>query len=134
MKKAIENLIPSAVQAVQQLKTGNYIPSEYNGYIASLGASIVQMGLLPTIAVFSDRDSGSLKNKNKLLKVILDVLRDDINVRPQLKNTLFETVLALHNQPDKLLQLRNAITNASIAIKLSMRTYEMKKGKGGNDE
>lgn len=134
MQKSIAKLIPAAIQAVQQLKEGDYIPSEYNGYIASMGASIIQMGLLPTIAVFSDRDSGSLKNKGKLLKVILDVLKNDINIRLFLKDSLFETALALHNEPEQMLQLRNAITNASIAIKLSMRTYEMKKGKGGDND
>ncbi len=134
MKKSIAKLIPAAIKAVQQLKEGDTIPSEYNGYIASMGASIVQMGLLPTIAVFSDRDAATLKNKGKLLKVILDVLKDDSTMKPLLKGTLFETALALHNEPDKMLQLRNAITNASIAIKLSMRTYEMKKGKGGEND
>ncbi|MBL7786757.1 MAG: hypothetical protein JNM36_12685 [Chitinophagales bacterium] len=133
MQKTIEKLIPAAYEAVQEklveTKDGKKgVPSGYNGYIASLGASIIQMGLLPTIAVFSNENANTQEKRPELLKAIEQVLK--------IKGGLFNAVLACQGDRQKSLVLKKAIINASIAIKLSLRTFEKLKNensKGGDN-
>jgi CRISPR-associated protein (Cas_Cmr5). len=68
MKQRIENYLPHAINAIITLHIANnngQVASQYNGYISSLGASIIQTGLLPTIAFFSSTTSRSEKNTQK---------------------------------------------------------------------
>ena len=115
-KKRIEKYIPDAMKVLKDEFKEGVIPSTYNGYISSFGASIIQSGLLPTLALFEKKDAPTKEDKSKLTKLILKILDDTFD------GTLLE--YALDNNSDRLKQ---QILDISIAIKLSIRTFELKK-------
>lgn len=135
MKKNIEKLFPAAHQAIMEVFKEHEtkpIDSEFQGYISSFGASVLQMGLLPTLAVFADEDSASAKDRKKLLLVLAKVLAH--------KNSGYASSSAIANQTDKLfefaidrkkkgdaelLTLQRHLLDASVAVKLCLRTFKL---------
>ena len=119
-KKSIEKQIPKAMKVLNKVFTNGVVPSSYNGYISSFGASVIQSGLLATIALFENQNAKTQEKKELLTNLILQVL-DDTKTE---KDTLLEYVL--NNGKNKLKQ---QILDISIAIKLSIRTFKLDKGK-----
>ena len=117
-KKNIEKHIPDAMRVLKEEFSDGKIPSSYNGYISSFGASIIQSGLLPTLALFEKKQSGTKEDKSKLTKLILKILDDKYN------NTLLEYALSTNNNE---LYLKQKILDISIALKLSIRTFKLDK-------
>jgi CRISPR-associated protein Cmr5 len=116
-KKRIESYIPKAMEVLKDEFSDGVIPSAYNGYISSFGASIIQSGLLPTLALFTNQQANTEQDRFKLNSLILKVLDENSN------NTLLEYVLNNNNQTI----LKQKILDISIALKLSIRTFELKK-------
>ena len=82
MKKNIEKLIPAAMEAVEKkLAKNGKVPKVYNGYISSLGASLIQMGLLPTLAFYTHskkkNKANSKEERPKLLHAIFQLIEPD---------------------------------------------------------
>ncbi len=117
-KKRIEKYIPDAMRVLSKEFSDGIIPSAYNGYISSFGASIMQSGLLPTLALFENHNANTKEKKYKLTSMILKVLD---------KNTQETSLLKYVLDNNKEL-LKPKIMDISIAIKLSIRTFELKKG------
>lgn len=117
-KKRIDSYIPEAIRVLDEEFSDGKIPSAYNGYISSFGASIIQSGLKPTLALFENKNASTKENKEFLTKIILKVL--DKNYKG---NSLLKYVLEKGNEAI----LKDKITDISIAIKLSIRTFELKK-------
>ncbi len=117
-KKKIADYMLHADAAIQASGIANEgkIPSEFGGYISSFGASLVQSGLLPTIAFFNRESTSSKENKGLVVKAIAHMLKH---------NNLFEQVK--QNPTDNLL-FQN-IVHAAIALKLVLRTYPLTKEK-----
>ena len=119
MSKAnIELLIPNAITALesnQDFANGN-IDSVYQGYISSFGVGVVQVGLLPTLAYF---ESESSKGERK---IISDLVRDTLNIE-------VESLLRYAVEYSDAESLENEIKDASVALKLSMRLFDL--GNGG---
>lgn len=106
MKKRIENYIPSALNALEEVgivKNGEF-PKEYNGYISSFGASIRQAGLLATILFYNAEESSATGDRKKIIKAIEKII--DVN--------------NLQNNLDKKAQ----IEDAAVALKLAIRTFK----------
>jgi len=141
MKAKINKLIPLAVEAIRESKIADnkdFVKKEFKGYISSMGASILQAGLLPTIAFFAN-DEGKNAKSSDLLKAVHIVITDN-NVNVQ---TLFEYVIdktKKDNLParqdnkirmndldmNKLYLMEEEISDALIAIKLALRTFKLK--------
>lgn len=135
MKSKIDTLIPFAVKAIQVnlVKENLVVDKEYVGYISSFATGIRQSGLLATVAMFSNSTQGkeakevkeglatkhTLDPKN-ILNAILHILRQESTIE---EKNLFDYLLA--NQDNAL--LRKQIENAAIAIKLSLRTFNLVK-------
>ena len=121
-RKNIEKYIPKAIEILDKTFTDGVIPSAYNGYISSFGASVLQSGLLPTLALFESTNSSRKENKEKkeyLTYIIFQILTgrdDDISLLRYVINNNQEI-------------LKPQIMDIAIAIKLSIRTFELKKGK-----
>jgi CRISPR-associated protein Cmr5 len=118
-KKSIEKLIPDAMRVLEDEFSDGVIPSAYNGYISSFGASVIQSGLLPTLALFENTNAHTKESKEYLTYIIARVLtgrEDDIS--------LLQYVLK--SKKDENL-LKTKIMDIAIAIKLSIRTFELKK-------
>jgi len=121
-KRNIEAYIPKVLEVLDRTFTEGVVPSAYNGYISSFGASIMQSGLLPTLALFENTNASTKENKEYLSYLIVQVLRgndDDVS--------LLRYVLDGNEQ-----LLKKEILDISIAIKLSIRTFKL--DKGGQDE
>jgi CRISPR-associated protein Cmr5 len=114
-KKNIENYIPKVMEVLKDEFQNGEIPSAYNGYISSFGASIIQSGLLPTLALFENTNASTKENKEYLTYLIVRVLtgkKEDIS--------LLQYVLKENNP-----QHKQRILDISIAIKLSIRTFKL---------
>ena len=141
MKAKINKLIPLAVEAIRESKIADYndvVKKEFKGYISSMGASILQAGLLPTIAFFAN-DEGKKAKSSYLLKAVHIVITDN-NTNGQ---SLFKYVVdktKKDNLPErqdnkirmndldmnKLYLMEEEISDALIAIKLALRTFKLK--------
>ena len=123
-KKRIEGYIPKAIEILNQEFSDGVIQSAYNGYISSFGASVLQSGLLPTLALFENTNASNKENKEYLSYLIVRILTDSSDDRSLLRYVIH------HNTS------REEILDISIAIKLSIRTFRLDKGeeKGKKDE
>lgn len=131
-KKNIEKYIPTALEKIdnffiKELKKlypklkEKSIPSEYNGYISSFGASMLQSGLKPTLALFENENSKTQKAKKLLPQTILQILDSKTS-----ETSLLRYVINSNKQETLL---KKQILDISIAIKLSIRTFKLDKGK-----
>ncbi len=145
--KQINQLIPQALKAIRAnlVKTSNplQVDAEYKGYIASLGAGIIQSGLIPTLSFYSD--ASKIKNddeltphqkKNKLLQAILYVIAGETTAKEQrlLNYVLVEIDKDFEPQNKNFQQFKFNLTkakkiekrilNASIALKLALRSFK----------
>ena len=119
-KKSIEKLIPDAMRVLEDEFSDGVIPSAYNGYISSFGASVIQSGLLPTLALFENTNAHTKESKEYLTYIIARVLtgrEDDISLLHYV----------LKSKKDENL-LKTKIIDIAIAIKLSIRTFKLDKG------
>jgi len=117
-KQSVEKYIPEVMKVLREEFPDGSIPSAYNGYISSFGASVMQSGLLPTLALFENTDAKTKENKEYLTYLILRVLtqsRDD--------RSLLHYVLK-NNEA----LLKNRIIDIAVAIKLCIRTFKLDKG------
>lgn len=119
-KKNIEKFIPITLKVLQET-FGDIIPSSYNGYISSFGASIIQSGLKPTLALFENENANTLEKKKLLTSIILKIFDDNTKETSLLKYVI--------NSKEDEIYLKKQILDISIAIKLSIRTFKLEKGK-----
>jgi hypothetical protein len=128
MKKRIEKYIPHALKAVRAEllknpanKTDVY--EEYDGYAASLGASIITSSLLPALSFYTDIHRSGEKEKPrryKILKAIAQIVNTDGMAVPVADNGLLEfMILAANNTAEN----KAKIIDASIALKLALRNF-----------
>lgn len=123
--RAVEKLIPYAIKAVSdsQMEVNGVINKAYKGYISSFGAGIIQSGLLPTLAMYKGNE-GSDKKKadtSNLLKAVFNVIKESRKSETIPGNDLFNYALNAEDQQ----KVKQEILNASIAIKLAIRTFKM---------
>lgn len=114
-KKNIEKYIPNTMNVLNDIFTDGTFPSSYNGYISSFGASVIQSGLKPTLALFENKDANTKEKKQLLTSIILKVLAPNYN-----GDSLLKYVLNENND----YYLKQQIIDISIAVKLSLRTFK----------
>lgn len=111
MNRAVEAYIPKAIEAIEGLKIVNEngeVAKQFNGYIASFGASVRQAGLLATVLFYSNANSNAEKEREKVILAIEQMIGYPI----------------IHNNSvDK--STRAQVENAAIALKLAIRTYKL---------
>lgn len=126
-KIKVEKLIPIAIECIEKTKLiivkENKIPKEFNGYISNFGASIIQSGLMSTVAFFEAKDTSSNQDRSKLTKLILNVINKekDRNFEIDEKINLLDYILK--NKSKKNI-VKEEVINAAIAVKLAMRVFE----------
>jgi len=122
-KKNIENYIPKAMIALQETFKSGTIPSSYNGYISSFGASIIQSGLKPTLALFENENANTQEKKQLLPKLILEILDPK-----SLHTSLLQYILEKTSEEQ---YLKQHILDIAVAIKLCIRTFKLEKPEQG---
>jgi CRISPR-associated protein Cmr5 len=130
-KKKIENLIPIAMEAIEcqrieLLNDKKEIPKEFKGYISNFGASIIQSGLLATVAFYESKDSGAKEDRSQLTRCILYLIDEDekSKILKGEKRKLLKYILAYQKDNE---ELKEEIINAAISLKLALRTFAFTK-------
>jgi CRISPR-associated protein Cmr5 len=111
MSRAIEDYIPKALDAIEALNIANdkgEVAKQFNGYIASFGASMRQAGLLATVLFYSNANSNAEKEREKVVYAIEKMIGHTIVSDNQVNKTT-----------------RAKVENAAIALKLAIRTYKL---------
>jgi CRISPR-associated protein Cmr5 len=125
MKKRIEGYIPRAIELINEVHIANngIVKNEFNGYFSSFGAAIIQSGLKPALAFFSNTKSDAAANRAKILTAIyvLIIGGGSEGVTPKM---LIEYVI---DHPNDEEVLKAKIVDASIALKLAVRTFKIEK-------
>lgn len=120
-KRKIEELIPFAVDEISNQFTEE-IPKEYKGYIANFGASIIQSGILSTVAFFQNNNSSSNQDRRKITEMILNIIYKNENYeKSQKENNLLDYIIS--NIGRKKI-IKEQVINVTIAVKLAMGTFE----------
>jgi len=118
-KKRVEEYIPIALEVLEDEFKDGKIPSEYNGYISAFGAGIIQSGLKPTVAIYENKNSSTKSEKDRLTRVILKMIDSQTS-----EESLLRYIIGSDEDENIL---KEKIKDASIAIKLAMRTFKLKK-------
>lgn len=125
-------MIPMAIEAVNNClrKEDNSISKQYNGYISSFGASVIQSGM-PLALLYNLRSkdskgkekskSGSEVDRGPLMKAVFQVVREYRGSLSTVSKNLFDYYRDSNDQP----MLRRQILDATVAIKLVIRTYPL---------
>lgn len=97
--------------------TKSVVKDEYDGYLAGFGPAIIISGLIQTIAVYEATED----RKN-----VLDAIATVANIENSVTGSeLLSLCLNNHNQRDRLYLWREKIINASVALKIMIRTYNL---------
>lgn len=156
MQKLIDNYIPHATHLIagkegekivieevnhRMSEDGKKVAGEFRGYISSFGASLVQAGLLPTLAFYADKQAKSAKHRWRILIVLYHLIKDKERWQGRFsqgsaEKKLLNLALDLQEKKehDNLRHLQKDVKNAAIALKLALRTYELTKENQHNDE
>jgi len=140
----IERLLPAALDAAKKYITIDNeqlsVPKQFKGYISSFGASVIQSGLMPTLAFYSDAKKAKgdrsllipalidilIENKSYAIdegvNKALDILNKDKekDMRPLVHHFFYWLLKTNGDNPEKL---RKELMDASIALKLALRTF-----------
>jgi CRISPR/Cas system CMR-associated protein Cmr5 small subunit len=115
--KQISNLLEKANTALttHKLVLDNKVTDDvYDGYISGFGPAVITAGLLPTLATY-------LADKKK--ENIIDAIAAIIEIEDKVKgDELLTECLKTENKP-KLNLWKIKIIDASVALKLMIRTY-----------
>lgn len=131
MLRKIAHLIPAALQAIDQVllasEPSGRIPKGYQGAIAGFGVSLLQMGLLPTLAVYTDEDHNADINRQKLLQVLQKILMHEQCkfAGKQLLGRESSLLLDALQPGFPQAALRDHLIQAATAFKLAIRTYKL---------
>ena len=90
------------------------VVKEMPGYISSFGSAVIQSGLLPAVALFS-QEGGQGKSKKPLMNALAKLVNQN-------KDT---SLLELSIPREKDTQFRTEVTRAAVALKLAMRTFDI---------
>ena len=141
--KNIEKILPLAIKAINKFIVigNNTVPKEFKGYIASFGASIIQSGVKPSLAFYSqakdskgDRsflipalvfvliEEGILNPDNK--KILTEMNKIEENPK-HLKKEMYSLIEELFLFIDKDTSFaKKKILEAAIGLKLALRFYK----------
>ena len=126
--RRIEKMIVPAMEILKEKDTGilkkDTIPSKFNGYIASFGPSVVQAGMLQTLAFYS-RDDGEGKERKKINALIRKTLIESEYLKKSKNNSLLDALKDKLSSPDSSERIywKTLVLEASVACKLAMRTF-----------
>lgn len=131
----VEYLIPAAFTAIDAHLASHYskIPKGYQGAASGFGMTLKQMGLLPTLAVYSAKEDQAGIDRNRMLEVLLTIVQNDSHLETEFKQhltsvnagSLLQKVVQRDDHWRKIF-VRHLL-KAAVAFKLAIRTYELEK-------
>lgn len=111
-------LLPNEPAAVDEKRKGD---------IAAFGTALMQSGLLPAVALFSDTSTDSGKRRNAMLNTLFVLCGYGTEFKKNDKALL--TYILEKKDPNERAKIRRTLMAASIALKLAIRTFHLKKEK-----
>jgi len=117
------------------------LEKEYDGYVSSLGASVINSGLLPTLSFYTDihKDKNKVR-RYKLLKVVFAIMdpvaaKNANNASNGLLKYVLEKVYGVSYDsyragampdiiPTALAEQKKRLLESAVAVKLAMRNFE----------
>lgn len=126
MNKRIERMIPVAYSAVSDnlVSDQSAISKQYNGYISSFGASVIQSGMLLALIFYHQSDANSEQDRGALMKAIRQVVISEGHNMAQNMN-LLDYFRTMEEERSKQKRLTQCILDAATAIKLVIRTFQL---------
>lgn len=120
LKKADEALTKEKIEIVKNGK----VDDGYDSAIAAFGPTVVLSGLMPALASYcAETKNGKTKTEKwKIVNAISFILQSKYGWSDH--NKLFNHCL---NNPSQTERLTTDIVDASVALKLMVRTYKIKK-------
>lgn len=125
MNTRIEKLIPKAIKVIEDVEIANTegkVKSEFKGYIASFGASIVQSGLLPAVIFYEAAESKAAQDRFRVPAAILLLLLRKVSDEASLQAGQKLSEYLLQEGPHDATMQRQ-VTDAAIALKIALRTF-----------
>lgn len=119
---AIERLFQAADNALIansliNTETLSVVKDEYDGYLAGFGPSVIISGLVQTIAVYTATPERAC---------VLNAIAEVANIDGSTTGTdLLSLCITHHNERDQINLWREDIINASVALKIMIRTYNI---------
>lgn len=144
MKKIKNDDLLNALNAIQKAtflfkdQDKLILEKEYDGYVSSLGASVINSGLLPTLSFYTDihKDKNKVR-RYKLLKVVFAVMNPTAanNAPNGLLKYVLEKVYGVSYDsyragampaiiPAALAEQKKRLLESAVAVKLAMRNFE----------
>lgn len=125
--KAVNKFLEKADKAIEtcEILQNNEIKRVYKGYVSGFAAMVIQNGLPAALAINMPSD-GEGKERKKIVEAIASIL-NKTNAEALLKESC-----EIEKSPAKSRLLKEDVINASIALKLMMRTYRFTKEKEEN--
>lgn len=122
--KSIEKFFPSSEDALISnglvvKETKAIAKDEYDGYLAAFGPSVIISGLIQTLAVYNANEE-----RQKVLNTITCVAGIE---NTQSGKELLDLCISHLDNKDRLHVWREQIINASVALKILIRTYNLNK-------
>lgn len=122
-KRRVDDLIPQVIDYINDNNNKiknleNKVPREFNGYIANFGASIIQSGLLATVAFFERKESKSKEDREKLPQLIIDIINKNNGSN---EKYLLDYIIKNKN---KINLIKEEIIDIAVATKLAIRVFE----------
>ncbi len=115
-KENIESHIPKALEVLDIKFHDGSISSTFVGYISAFGVSLVQIGLLPTVALHEKEE------RREINELVLQILAPDTN------DTLSLLEYILSRPESEYATLKEELKDIAVALKLCMRTFKLDKG------
>ncbi|RMG18370.1 MAG: hypothetical protein D6730_22915 [Bacteroidetes bacterium] len=132
MKSQLTTLIPMAIQVIEDVnipsnKQKREVPSVYNGYVSSLGAGIVQAGLLPAVIFFENSEGEGQKYKvTQAIRLLMERETKGEKFTPSDLSTdnyrLSAYILDERVQNDA--RFLRKVSTMAVAIKIALRTFK----------
>lgn len=140
MKKIKNEDFANALTAIEHhlLNTHKIMSKEYDGYISSFGASVINSGLLPTLSFYTDIHKNSSEvRRYKLLKVLFKVLNPETqnNSDTGLLDHVLAKIYGTGYRKDargplppikheELAKMKKRLLEVAVAVKLAMRNFK----------
>lgn len=130
--KTYDKLLPDALKAVKNNKIANdkgIVYRQYNGYISSFSANVIQSGLLATVVLYSNENAHTEEERGRIhiLNAIKEVLAKVYSKEyKDIENKkLYQIVLEYQNDTSKKRTLQRRILDTASALKLAIRTFKL---------
>lgn len=111
-------------------KKSGKVAKEYKGYISSFGTAVMQSGLKVAVALFSDKSSGGEQSKLPIVNALRELVisKDKKDENSQSDYEQYPSLIAYVIDPKHDNNgVRKKVLNATIALKLALRTFEIDK-------